>query len=676
MKTFFQIALIATALLLAFGYLYYLLPVDLSCTYFANLPPALTGFFFFVLKNPFTFGWMFIIAMSGLGISFLVLEKGLKLRLPAGFMLGVGLGLLGLLIFFLGTLHLLLVNLIRGLVLATALPGLYLLFSRLRPLKITRTSIIEASVIFLFSIPLLMTLVHPTYFYDALYYHLALPRQYLLRNSIAPIPSISYSHFPEIAEMIYLAGLAVSGQVAAQLVNFLFWLAIILLGRELFQALFGPDKKIFAVIALLALPIFSLLGGLISNDLVLGFFILTGSCVLVMKNISSGKRAFVFGLVAGLACSVKLNAYLYMLIPQSLWLAYLILNRDKNAFVKSALIALAAFVFVCAPFLIRNFATVGNPFFPALTSVLGGPLSPEQSLAIWRDAQGATWSPKLWENFFTIPHEFVYHPVGIKFINPDRLLPFPLIGLSLPAGLLLLLLKKPEKKLVPLCIYCAVFYLLWAFSFRLSRFAIGLWIILAVLSASGFAMLHEKRKPFATLTTGALGIALLVGLILAFLSGARMNGWNMLIGRMSQEEYLKKISSVHPVEMGAYPVYEWLNQNAGADEQVALLGPTSSFYLQRKTLANSYIDWNPLLLMFNRGKSAEDVCGFLDKEKIRWLVYQPGEIDRLGSQYPANRLSETGSAGLTNFLKSPCLEQVMSSKSRRIYLFKIRPAVF
>jgi hypothetical protein len=680
MKKYFQSIVSIIALAMTAGYLYYLYSplVEQEFAYFVSLPSALAGLIFFTYKNIFDFVWVGLLALAGLGISFLVFEKVLKLRLPAGFMLGVGLGFLGLIVFLMGALHLLHPNLIRALVSILALPGIIFSFARSRSLKIGGANLGEILIVILFAIPVLMVLVHPTYFYDALYYHLALPRQYLLRNSIAPIPSISYSYFPEIAEMIYLAGLAVSGQVAAQMINFLFWISIILLGRELFAELFGVDRKIFSTVSLLALPIFCYISFLISNDIIVGFFILAGAYVLIKEELSLKNRAILFGLTVGLACSVKLNAYLYMLFPQTLWLVYLIFKQDRKQFLKTAAASLAGFIIICAPFWTRNVISTGNPLFPALTSMMGGPLSEEQSKAIAHDAHAAEWSSTLVKEVFSIPHEFVYFPVQSKSSGMDktRTLPFPLIGAVLPAGLLLLLLKKPENKLIPVLIYCLAFYLLWALSFRLARFAMGLWIMLAVLSAGGFSMLWQKGKPYNSLAVRATHIAFFVGLVLALLAGARTNGWNMLTRRLSAQEYLRKISSVHPVQMGAYPVYEWLNRNSGADEQTALLGPTSFFYLERKALANSYIDENPLIQMFNLGKSPEEVCMFLGREKIGYLVFQPGEIERLSKQYPANQLSETGKARMDQFMTSPCLEQVMSSKTQQIYLFKVHPLVF
>jgi len=115
----------------------------------------------------------------------------------------MGLGFLGLLVFFLGALHLLYPIFLQIMVAGFAVAGIYFSAFRLRALgRIRAGAWLEAALVLVFGAIIIVALVHPTRFYAALTYHLALPRQYLLRNSIVPIPSISYSYFPEIAEML------------------------------------------------------------------------------------------------------------------------------------------------------------------------------------------------------------------------------------------------------------------------------------------------------------------------------------------------------------------------------------------------------------------------------------------------------------------------------------------
>jgi hypothetical protein len=105
---------------------------------------------------------------------------------------------------------------------------------------------------------------------------------------------------------------------------------------------------------------------------------------------------------------------------------------------------------------------------------------------------------------------------------------------------------------------------------------------------------------------------------------------------------------------------------------VLLLGPTSFFYLERKAVASSFIDWNPLMMMFNMDKGPEEICKILNDEPIRYLVFQPAELARLSRQYPANRLTASGRERMDEFFKSPCLELVMKQDSPLVHLYRIK----
>ena len=418
---------------------------------------------------------------------------------------------------------------------------------------------------------------------------------------------------------------------------------------------------------LISLPIFGYLTHIITNDIIAAFFVLAGVYLLIRDDLGEPRRAFLFGLIAGLGCSVKLTLYLYLLLPQSLWLAYLLIKADRKKFLGNGSIAALGFVIICGSFWVRNMVTVGNPLFPALANLLGGPLSPAQSQAIWDDAVGVKYSVGLIKELFKIPHGFFYEPL-YRIGQPH---PAVFFGTVFPAGLILLLLKKPGKKLIPVFLYCLTFYLAFAFSFRLSRFALGLWILLAILSAGGFSLLLDKGKWFKKLVAAALTLAVLIGLILELLSGARETGWKMLTRRESEAQYLYRLSQAYSLQLGAYPAFDWLNHNSRPEDQVVLLGPTCFFYLERKAVASSFIDWNPLILLFNLNKSPGEICRSLNDDSIRYLVFQPADLDRLSGNYPANQLTASGKTRLEQFFGGRCLEPVIKFDPPGVYLYRV-----
>ena len=64
--------------------------------------------------------------------------------------------------------------------------------------------------------------------YDGLFYHLTLPKLYLLHGRISAQPWLTHSNFPFLLEMLYLLGLMLHGPILAKLFHFACgWLAVL-----------------------------------------------------------------------------------------------------------------------------------------------------------------------------------------------------------------------------------------------------------------------------------------------------------------------------------------------------------------------------------------------------------------------------------------------------------------
>ena len=65
----------------------------------------------------------------------------------------------------------------------------------------------------------------PEIFYDALYYHLGLPQQYLLKGKIQWDPAVVHSAFPAYLDVLFGVCLAIAGPGTAKFFNLLlfFW---------------------------------------------------------------------------------------------------------------------------------------------------------------------------------------------------------------------------------------------------------------------------------------------------------------------------------------------------------------------------------------------------------------------------------------------------------------------
>jgi len=90
----------------------------------------------------------------------------------------------------------------------------------------------------------------PELAFDALWYHLTLPKLYLVHHSIFFIPGglLYYSGMPKIAEMLYIAGLAFGNETIPKLIHFSFGILICVALYKLSRKFFNPVISWIAVV--------------------------------------------------------------------------------------------------------------------------------------------------------------------------------------------------------------------------------------------------------------------------------------------------------------------------------------------------------------------------------------------------------------------------------------------
>lgn len=223
--------------------------------------------------------------------------------------------------------------------------------------------------------------------YDALSYHLQLPKEWLEQGAIAPLPHNVYSAFPSFMEGAFLhlfalsggATPAHSGAVAAQMLHALFavagaWMVGVLcasatVGVPGDRPADDRERRWARAIAwcmLLGVPWMLVTGSLAYNDL--GVLVLLSGAMLawVAAEATGGFRlGAAIGLLLGAAAGCKLTAVGMAVMPFAAWAIF----WPKGPGVARALFAAlpasaAAALLVLAPWLWRNSHMTGSPVFP------------------------------------------------------------------------------------------------------------------------------------------------------------------------------------------------------------------------------------------------------------------------------------------------------------------------
>ncbi|MSR41958.1 MAG: hypothetical protein EXS10_08690 [Phycisphaerales bacterium] len=259
--------------------------------------------------------------------------------------------------------------------------------------------------------------------YDALSYHLELPKQWMMLGESVIVEGNVYSHLPGYVEHAFLhlmlmRGDPWNGAYAAQFLSGFFALTAVFVSWRLARALLPESQRALAFIApmlLLTLPWLLVVGTLAYNDTIPLLMLGAGWFLLARY---SHPDPFVrrcldpilcaTALMAAVACGAKPTALLFTAVP----LASLVLLRcGLRACIEIPLV-LGVSVFVLLPWFLKNYADSSNPVFPFATGLFG--------LGEWTQAQADIFASAhtsdipFTQRLAAYWQEFLYHGVGMR----------------------------------------------------------------------------------------------------------------------------------------------------------------------------------------------------------------------------------------------------------------------
>ncbi len=296
---------------------------------------------------------------------------------------GLSIGIYAFVLFFLGLLGMLSVDVVKitSVVLSLVLICLFFPkeFPRLKKFALKKETHYDTFSILLVIFLIAMAIVNclgalgPELAFDALWYHLTFPKLYLLTNKILFIPGglLYYSAVPKLAELLFTGSLAFGSEVFPKLISFSFGVLTMMMTYK-FSRLFVSRK-----LSLLSCVIFyeNLVVAWESitaySDLVLSFFITCSLyCFFLFFN-NKNKKCFVLSaLFLGIGISTKLIAIDYLVLFLAM-LCFLLMKDENHAKLSRANILQFLFMslLIPLPWFLFSYMHTGNPFYPFFTSI-------------------------------------------------------------------------------------------------------------------------------------------------------------------------------------------------------------------------------------------------------------------------------------------------------------------
>lgn len=449
--------------------------------------------------------------------------------------------------------------------------------------------------------------------FDALSYHLPIVQEWLANGSLKPLEHNIYSYLPSYVEAAFLqmgvlmgAGRATGGMLAND--------GAALLTCQMLHAGFGvvaawgafrlvrawvpvgsqeASAARLAATLTLATPWAVVVGSLAYNELAVAALSAPLLLVAADRGLAPWRRGLFAGLILGAAASVKPPAFFLLGGPAGALLLCAIPLRRWPAMIVSGCLAGAA---IMAPWLVRNWATCGNPVFPFASTLFGAAHWSAEQLARYSAAhhESAPWLQKL-AMIVVKPegadqHRGVFHQQWALF--------FPAVAIG--AGLAIR--DRPRRPLaITLAAGFTVSFVAWlVFTHIQSRFLLPLLIPGAALIALGAASLPPAAARVVAVVLGLAQAGVLAAIFSIQLGGSPGAGLVWMPADAAGESHralLARADSGKRMDFftkEATPT-QYCNLGLPPASKVYLLGDATPLYFTVPVLYNTVWDRWPLL---------------------------------------------------------------------------------
>ncbi|MCX5830471.1 MAG: glycosyltransferase family 39 protein [Deltaproteobacteria bacterium] len=500
----------------------------------------------------------------------------------------------------------------------------------LRPLQIAPAApsgrpIWELPALLLLAILLLASFVltlTPEISKDALIYHLAVPKLYLLHHGFYFIPGNAFTGFPLLGEMNYLLALFLRNDILAKAMSYALLCGtlrgICLFARHVLQKQQFPT---LSILIFASIPSVFAVSHTAYNDLFVTFFTL--AAIYSFFRWSEDRLTawlILCGLFSGAAAACKYTALLATPLGclGILYLANRSGDGSRETLRRLALYVAAALI-AGSPFYLKNWIVMGNPFYPFFYGIFGGKgWDPDQA----RLFDLLTQSLGMGRSFL----DYLLLPWNLSLrakmdVGFDGMLG-PIFLLTLP---FLAALRRWETPLQMLLIYALLTFFFWASSVQQMRHLIPIFPLLALIVGAILTRYRSRKNIFALLLCIVAGSLVFNGYHIAR-DFIKINPLPVAVGLESRDHFLSRT-------LPTYTMYHFVNQTLPPDARVFLIYMKNyTFLCERDCYADEMFEAHTLQKILREEASPDRVRNRLKAAGFTHLLYN--EFYLLGEPSP------------------------------------------
>lgn len=474
----------------------------------------------------------------------------------------------------------------------------------------------------------------PPVAWDALVYHLEVPRQYLLQGGMVELAGNNYAYFPTGTEMLFLLCLKFFPPFSTQVVHAGFLLLSLLALGETAAATgaLAPRPRASLGLTLAAavfLPSVWLNAAVPYIDITLMFYMTLAASGLYLFLRTCRRGYLLLGLLAAsFLPAVKYTGFFCLAVLAAGATAAWLVRRGRLPLRwADGGIFLGGIGLFAGPYLVRNLLWTGSPVFPFLAGALGS------GSPWWTPEQQEVWRHFL-ANYGSFLGERLLYPLNYlvasvsPVLNEDRIFDGALGPFLLLLPLLWLFRRRLGRANLFVAVTALLYALVWGVFLRQMRFLFPVVPLILLLLAGTGRFVARKAAPRRTLCALALAsLAFSAAVILPELRSPRSEcktvayfSLDYLLGRQTAPEYLRRT-------LPEYRCQEFLNGlNPPPAKVWVLFTGNKNFYLDTPYRADYVTEDYTFHHWLARAKTPSDVTRRFRALGVTHLLTRVGGI--------------------------------------------------
>jgi hypothetical protein len=447
---------------------------------------------------------------------------------------------------------------------------------------------------------------------DALIYHLAAPKLYLLHHGFYFISGNAFTGYPLLGEMHYLLALFLQNDILAKAMNYTL-LCGILLGIGLFARHVLQNQQFpgLSMLIFVSIPSVFAISHTAYNDLFVTFFTLAALYSFFRWSEHRLSAWLILcGIFSGSAAACKYTALLATPLGclGILWIANRSGNGAKETLHRLALYVVAALI-AGSPFYLKNWIVTGNPFYPFFYGIFGGRGWDGDQARLFDFITQSFGMGRSFLDYLLLPWNLSLR-AKMDSLTFDGILG-PIFLLILP---FLAALRRWETPLQMLLIYALLTFFFWASTAQQIRYLIPIFPLLAIVVGAILTRYQSRKKIF--------------GLLLCIVAGSlAFNGYHIArefikidplcvaVGLESRDHFLSRT-------LPTYTMYRFVNQALPPDARIFLIYMKNyTFLCDRHCYADEMFEAHTLQKILREEPSPDRVRNRMKAAGFTHLLY-------------------------------------------------------